>query len=106
MEVDMSGFSLMISDAHGVYIPQYFTQKYDRTEWGKISDWAWDTCAAGPDAEHYWDAWTELCDSASHTDAQGNVWNIYQDGDVWAYCDALMTDEEYENFFGERREAA
>ena len=99
----MSGLSLMISDAHGVYIPQVFTQKYDRSAWGQISDWAWETCAAGPDAEGYWDAWTELMDHSIHMDANGNAWHVYQDGDVWAYCDALMTEEEYENFFGEKR---
>lgn len=99
----MSGLSLMISDAHGVYIPQVFTQKYERDAWGTIDDWSWEACAAGPDADGYWDAWTAILDNASHVDENGNLWFLHQDGDLWAYCDALLSEEEYENFFGEKR---
>ena len=102
----MSGIHILIGDSHGVYIPQFFTQKYDRADWGQISDWAWETCALGPDHEnsqHYWEAWTEIADSASHTDSNGNVWHLYQEGDLFSYCEELMSEEEYENFFGEQR---
>lgn len=34
----------------------------------------------------------------------GHEWFLYQDGDLWAVCPELLTDEEYENFFGESRE--
>ena len=103
----MSGISLMISDSHGVYVPQVFAEKYDRSVWGPISDWAWENIELGPDHENsqsYWDAWQEILDGASHTDENGNVWRLYQEGDLWAFCDALMTDDEYEQFFGEPRE--
>jgi hypothetical protein len=31
------------------------------------------------------------------------VWRLYQDGDLFCYCEKLMTDEEYYDFFGEHR---
>lgn len=33
----------------------------------------------------------------------GRRWQLYQDCDLWAYCDELMTDDEYRDFFGEDR---
>ena len=34
----------------------------------------------------------------------GNAWHLYQDGDLWAYCPELMSNEEYKDFFGEEKE--
>jgi hypothetical protein len=59
----------------------------------------------GPHREEYWDAWTDVCDNASYTDSDGYIWNLHQDGDLWAICQELMTDEEYLGFYGEERES-
>jgi hypothetical protein len=59
--------------------------------------------AAGPEHYAYWDAWTAILDEASYIDKNGNVWALWQDGDCWAVCDALMTDDEYAEFFGQPR---
>ena len=44
----------------------------------------WAILESGPDAESYWDVWTEVCDSCVVTDDKQNVkYTIYQDGDCW-----------------------
>ena len=102
----MSGIKLLVSDHHGVYIPQAFVEGFDTIKWG-LSDKDVSDVAGGPDkCDWYWDAWESILNCAECTDENGNVWHLWQDGDLWAYCESLMDDEEYENFFGHEREAA
>jgi hypothetical protein len=101
----MSGIDLLVSDAHGVYIPQIFAG-FDFTNWSGINAEDIEILLRGPDHEdsqNYWDVWHDLTMHATHTDPYGNVWRLWQDGDLWIYCENLMNDEEYYNFFGERR---
>jgi len=103
----MSGIDLLISDRNGVYIPQIFAG-FDFTNWSGIDPEDIEVLLRGPnheDSQNYWDVWTDVTDTAVHTDTNGNVWRLWQDGDLWIYCEALMTDEEYYNFFGEHRSA-
>lgn len=94
----MSGLHLLISDSNGVYIPQIFATRFEN--WGvKPLDAA--LLAGGPQTEFYWDAWQDILDAASYTDENGNEWRLWQDGDLWAWCEELMSDEELLNFFGE-----
>ncbi len=102
----MSGLKLLVSDHHGVYIPQVFVESYDEKQWN-LTEKDIKSVSAGPDAEfntYYWEHWDSLLDKAYYTDENGNIWNLYQDGDLWAYCPDLMNDEEYKNFFGEERD--
>ena len=39
----------------------------------------------------------EVLNYATFTE-NGNVWRLYQDGDLWALCFELMTAKEKENF--------
>ena len=94
----MSGIEILLSDHHGVYIPQRFAHDFDR--WSNIDQDDWDTVKLGPDEEYYWDAWTNILDNATFTDKSGNIWKLYQDGDLFAYSESLMTEEERESFFG------
>lgn len=100
----MSGIDILLNDSRGVYIPQNFAESFNMEDWG-VSDEDRDILLAGPDSdnEYYWDAWDDVLSNASYTDKNGNIWYLYQDGDLFAYCDHLMTDEEYEGFFGEPR---
>jgi len=101
----MSGIDLLVSDRHGVYIPQIFAG-FDFTNWTGIVAENIEVLLRGPDHEdsqNYWDIWNDVTMNAVHTDTNGNVWRLWQDGDLWVYCEALMTDEEYYNFFGEHR---
>ena len=101
----MSGLMLLCSDSHGVYIPLVFTERFNPSSWGiEENDWAWNTISSGPDTEGYWDAWDEILNKASYKDNNGHVWSLHQDGDLWAVCVELMNDEEYEGYFGEKRD--
>ena len=95
----MSGISILASDSHGIFIPQYAASFL--CNWDGVSQEDIEILNAGPDHEHYWYAWEAIERDASYTDENGNVWRLYQDGDLWAYCEALMTAEEHYNFFGD-----
>jgi len=99
----MSGIDLLVSDRNGVYIPQIFAG-FDFTNWTGIVAEDIEVLLRGPDHEdsqNYWDVWNDVTMNAVHTDTNGNVWRLWQDGDLWIYCEALMTDEEHFNFFGD-----
>ena len=96
----MNAIELLLSDARGVYIPRDFVEGFDVTRWGLDPDsWEVQTCA-DPDSEGYWDAWIQILDRAQWEkhEKDGNVWRLHQDGDLWAICYELMTDEEKSNF--------
>lgn len=97
-----NSIEIIADSARGVFIPQHAAECL-ASGW-TISDTDRETLAAGPDAEGYWDTWNTVEQTAEYTDAAGNVWRLYQDGDLFAYCEALMTDREYVDFFGEERD--
>lgn len=101
----MSGLELLLSDRRGVFIPRDFAGFDHSMRSFNIDDDDADLqiLREGPDHEHYWDAWDSVMSRAKFTDSKGNDWYLTQDGDLWLYCEALMSDEEYENFFGEVR---
>lgn len=98
--------ALLLSDSRGVYIPQNFLQNFDLTKWQGISKEAIE-CILSEDEngktispyeiELYWDYWTDILDNATFTE-NGYTWRLMQDGDLFAYCYELMTDEEKDNF--------
>ncbi len=96
----MSSIALLVDSHHGVYVPSVFAKHYETDKWG-ISE-ADAALLRGPvDAcDWYWDVWVSVLDLAEHKDANGRVWKLYQDGDLWAYCPELMTEEEKNAFFG------
>jgi len=94
---------LLISDHHGIHIPRCFVQDFDMSAYDGLSAWDVATCA-DPDNEGYWDAWVSILDSATLTTPEGYTYHLHQDGDLWLYCAELMSDEEYQNFFGVARE--
>lgn len=99
----MDGIKLLVSDHHGVYVPKVFAENFDIKEWN-VSDKEAAYLVEGPDQEWYWEAWESVLSEANYKDENGNLWHLYQDGDLWAYCSELMSDEQYEEFFGESRE--
>jgi hypothetical protein len=75
---------LFLSDARGIYIPRDFAQEIVRNTLTGVSAEDLDYLAAGPDGEHYWDVWSDVCDRAVITDpTDGTEYNIVQDGDCW-----------------------
>ena len=94
----MKAVEILLSDARGVYIPRDFVEGFDVTQWDFDEDsWAVLVCSAGPDDAQYWEAWEDILNAASYK-KDGNVWRLHQDGDLWAICYELMSDEEKSNF--------
>lgn len=89
---------LLLSDARGVYIPQNFVEDFDLSKFKGIPAWAIECCLKGPETEGYWDAWTEILDSAVHHSPDGRKFTLHQDGDLWLICSEQMSDEEREAF--------
>lgn len=96
----MSGLELLFDSRHGVYIPQAFAESC--AHWSGLPE-DFQDLLLGPESEDYWDIWTDVLNNATYTDSAGNVWHLWQDGDLWACCEELMSDQEYEEFFGEAR---
>ena len=104
----MTGINLLLDGNRGVFIPRYFAdivvndtpRKWNIDE----DDVDLQILRTGPDHELYWDAWDSVMARAKFTDSKGNDWYLSQDGDLWLYCEQLMTDEEYEAFFDRERE--
>ena len=92
----MSGIKLLLSDAHGIYIPKTFYDGFDLSAWNvnhrTIDD------LSDPHKEYYWDTWEVVLNNSFLIDKDGHKWTLWQDGNLWAICDDLMTDEEKHNF--------
>ncbi len=78
---------LLLSDAHGVYLPRDFAQLWSKAERAGrvtgVSDEDWAILEAGPDHESYWDVWCEVEQDARVFDDKGNVYRVYQDSDCF-----------------------
>lgn len=85
---------LMVNDHHGVYVPQIFAQQYALLDWGVTPEQV-GTLLLGPDDnEPYWETWEEVLSTAKLT-LEGKVYTLTQDGDLWAICPQVVSNEEY-----------
>lgn len=92
----MSGLTLLIDGHHGVYVPQVFAEQFDLNEWRiNVPD---QLELESADNEYYWEVWSDVLAEARYTDKDGHMWCLYQDSDLWAVCEELLTEEERENF--------
>ena len=76
-------WSLLVNDAMGIYVPQAFVKGYTTRDW-EIDPVDAKIIEAGPEHEHYWETWDDILAQARYEDDKGNVWGLYQDGDLWA----------------------
>lgn len=74
----------IIDGALGIYVPQKFAQNFDMPAWGVSVENA-EILRVGPDHEFYWDTWDDVLRDASLTDPSGQVWELTQDSDLFAY---------------------
>ena len=74
---------LFAGSARGIYIPQHFAESVNRDTLTGVSTDDMTTIESGPDTEWYWEAWESVLDNARLTDSNGQVWTLYQDGDLW-----------------------
>lgn len=86
--------ALLLSDHHGIYIPQHFAEGFNN--WQGITEEDKQDLS-NPDNACYWDAWDSVLNKAKF-EQDGYTWRLWQDGDLWAHCFELMTDEEKQNF--------
>lgn len=103
----MSPVVHILSDARGIYIPRDFlTDDYNDVAWDHCARWGltkdnaehW-IDAVNPDSEWYWDAWDWILNNAKYVyEKTGDVFTLYQDGDLWGICFDRMSDEEKRNF--------
>jgi hypothetical protein len=97
-----NGLQLFADSSHGIYIPQHFAEAVQRTMIVDAEKWNDDLniLENGPENGDYREAWGSVRDAMELKDAEGNVWKLYQDGDLWLVCYKLMTFEEKRNMFG------
>ena len=91
---------LLISDAHGTYIPRVFASNFNFEEdgWQGVSTEEQEILS-DPHHEDYWEVWHTVLSNAYYIDeTSGWVYHLHQDGDLWAVCYDNMTDEEKLNF--------
>lgn len=73
-EDDVKIEDFLISSGFGIYIPQIFTERFEKQDC--VSDWAWETCKKGPpeDKENYDydEAWAEILDTYEYFCYEGN----------------------------------
>jgi len=102
----MDAVNLILSDARRIYIPRDFlTDNQNQIAWKHCAAWGltklnslhW-IMATDPDSGFYWEDWDWILNNAKYTDKEGNVYRLYQDGDLWGLCYDKMTDEEKKNF--------
>lgn len=100
---EMQAVILILSDARGVYIPRDFVVD----NWNEIAEEHCDKWGikqedreilADPEHEHYWYAWDDVLGYAKFTSDNGDVYTLYQNGDLWGICFDKMTAEEKDNF--------
>lgn len=75
---------LLLDESRGIYIPKKFYENFDLKSWGL--DPSQYSELLDVDHEHYWEAWADLLQDATHTDDKGQVWYLEQDGDLFAVC--------------------
>lgn len=96
----MNAINLLVTDSHCQYVPEVFARNFDLTLWSGVDQDDVDIILKGPhNNDEYWDAWDYILTHAVYYH-QGNVFYLHQDGDLFAVCDDLMTEDEYINFFG------
>ena len=73
---------LLLTDARGIYLPHDFAQSFVVRESGLDDDMT--ICATNPDHQYYWEAWENILNEGTIEGADGKIWRLHQDGDLWA----------------------
>lgn len=76
---------LLLSDSHGIYIPQLYCSDITEEDCEDLSI-SWEdvkACQQGPDSALYWDSWQSILDSAEYEEDR-IMWRLVQNSDLWA----------------------
>ena len=76
---------LYLDSARGIYIPRDFAQSFASTKYiSGVSNTDLEILReAGPDSEHYWEAWDYVLSNAIITGDDGIPYFLFQDNDLW-----------------------
>ncbi len=88
---------LLLDESRGHYIPQKFAENF--RDWLGIHEEDRAILLQGQSHPEYWAAW-EIVQECAYWREDGKTWHLWHDGDLWAYCFDLMTQEEKTNLFG------
>lgn len=94
------GRALLLDGCRGSTIPEAFATEFDHALWRGVNLGDVEECALGPGAPEYWEAWENILSTATLVDTDGNVWTLWQDGDLWAVCDTLLSEDSRQEFYG------
>lgn len=98
------GLQLLVNSAAGIYVPQKFVENFNINQWVPPTpemEEAYNILLRGPEEDFYDHAWVEILDEAEATvewEGEQYAFVLHQDGDLWAVCGELMTNDEWENF--------
>ena len=93
----LDNVEILLSDARGIYIPRDFDQGFDLTKWTGINESDVEILQ-DPENEFYWESWESVLNNAKFTSDDGRTFSLWHDGDLFAICYEMMTDEEKHNF--------
>lgn len=77
----------LISGAAGIYQAQEFAEDWNhKAETDGVSGYQWQVLLDGPNAEGYWETYSNVLANFRYTDPDGNTLTLYQDeggGNLW-----------------------
>lgn len=76
---------LLIDGCMGIYVPQRYAVKYPHLIESIFTDNTLEILLAGPEHEHYWEAWDDVLRAPITFD--GKKWRLEQDEDLFAIRD-------------------
>ena len=100
---------ILLSDSsRGIHIPRHFAEEIKReclrdksraiADLDDLLDWFEDVDPH--DSEGYWDEWQRLLDNLT-VEIGGHSYQLHHEGDLWLYCEELMTEQEKRDFLGD-----
>lgn len=100
----MKAIRLLVDSNQGVYVPKTFATHCKEWGWQGVSDEDLACLIEGPIPDLYWETWDDVLGKAFLMDGDKR-YTLHQDGDLWAVCGDLMSNEEYANFFNDMKPA-
>lgn len=84
--IEKGQVQVLIDAQYGVYIPQMFSKIYlEDARWVGADETEINILLVGPNHPLYWDAWSQVNDSARYYDKDGCEWQLWLDGDLVCY---------------------
>jgi len=83
-------FQHIVSDAHGIYSAQIFTEMIDFNTVSGIDSEGWGILEHGPDHPDYIDVWANELQNVFVTDKKGERFLIYENEGIYLYPEKIQ----------------